>query len=119
MLFTAKRKQNPIPAIQPPANKMLDFVRSISTLYLMKNNNADIIRKKYIYWSGELRKKYGIDIINEEHNNAFIKQFSSKTGMPESDARQLFLELDGIRSYTFVSDKEMMDLITKMKIKEW
>jgi hypothetical protein len=119
MLFTAKRKQKPIPAIQPPANKMLDFVRSISALYLMKNNNADIIRKKYIYWNGELRKKYGIDIINEEHDKAFIKRFSSKTGMSESDAQQLFLELDGIRKHVFVSDKEMTDLITKMKIKEW
>jgi hypothetical protein len=116
MIFTAKRKQKPIPVLTSPPNKMLDFVRSISALYLMKNNNADIILKKYIYWGDELRKKYGIDIINEEHDKTFIRQFSAKTGMPEEDARHLFLELDGIREYTFVSDKEMMDLITKMKI---
>jgi hypothetical protein len=116
MLFTAKRKQKPIPVIKSPPNKMLDFVRSISSLYLMKNNNADIILKKYIYWSDELRRKYGMDMVNEEHNTAFIKQFSAKTGMPESEARQLFLELDGIREHTFVDDKEMMNLITKMKI---
>jgi hypothetical protein len=116
MIFTAKRKQKPIPVIKSPPNKMLDFVRSISSLYLMKNNNADIILKKYIYWGDELRRKYGLDIMNEEHDKAFIFQFSAKTGMPESDARNLFLELDGIREHTNVSDTEMMDLITKMKI---
>lgn len=116
MIFTAKRKQKPIPVIKSPPNKMLDFVRSISSLYLMKNNNADIILKKYIYWGDALRRKYGVDIMNEEHNKAFISQFSAKTGMPESDARNLFLHLDGIREHTSVSDTEMMDLITKMKI---
>jgi hypothetical protein len=116
MIFTAKRKQKAIPVIKPPPNKMLDFVRSISSLYLMKNNNADIILKKYLYWGDALRRKYGVDIMNEEHNKAFISQFSVKTGMPESDARNLFLELDGIREHTNVSDTEMMDLITKMKI---
>ena len=116
MIFTAKRKQQIIPVVKPPKNKILDFVRSISMLYLKRNSNADIIMKKYIYWSDKIRRKYGIDVVNEEHDKHFVKRFSTKTGMPEEEARWLFLELDGIREHTFVSDKEMMDLITKMKI---
>ncbi|MCC8146688.1 MAG: hypothetical protein LIO93_09705 [Bacteroidales bacterium] len=72
--------------------------------------------KKYIYWSDDLRRRYGIDVINEHHDKAFIRQFSAKTGMPESEARHLFLELDGIREHTEVSDQEMLNLITKMQI---
>ena len=116
MIFTARRKQKIIPIVKPPKNKMLDFVRSISVLYLKRNNNADIVLKKYSYWCDEIRRKYGVDVVNEEHNKHFIKQFSAKTGMPEEETRTLFLELDGIREHTFVSDEEMMDLITKMKI---
>jgi hypothetical protein len=116
MIFTAKRKQKPIPVLKPPPNNLLDFVRSISSLYLMKNNNADIILKKYIYWSDTLKQRYGIDVVNEQHDGDFVRQFSAKTGMPENKARDLFLELDAIREHTSVSDKEMMDLITKMKI---
>lgn len=116
MIFTAKRKQKIIPIIKPPANKMLEFVHSISALYLRKNNNAHIIMKKYIYWGDELRRKYGIDIINEKHDKSFLKRFSSKTGMPESDARYFFLELDIIDENSELTDKEMMDLITKMTI---
>jgi hypothetical protein len=116
MIFTAKRKQHPIPVLQPPPNKMLDFIRSISALYLIRNNNADLVLKKYIYWSDKLRKKYGIDIVNEEHDKTFIEHFSAKTGMSETEVRGLFLKLDGIRENSDINDKEMMDLITKMKI---
>lgn len=116
MVFTAKRKQKPIPVVTPPDNKMLGFVRSITTLYLRRNNNADILRKKNIYWSDQIRRLYGIDIVNEPHDRAFVKRFSAKTGMPEADARQLFLILDGIGEDTYMSDEEMMKLIMKMKI---
>jgi hypothetical protein len=116
MIFTAKRKQKAIPIIKPPENKMVDFVRSIASLYLSQNNNADIVLKKYIYWGEELRRNYGIDIINEFHDKAFIKQFSAKTGLPEEEAKALFLNLDGIREHTVVSNEEMIDLVTKMKI---
>jgi hypothetical protein len=119
MFFTAKRKQKPIPVVKPPPNKMLDFVRSISALYLIKNNNADIILKKYIYWGDALRREYGIDIVNEEHTPDFVRQFAVKTGMDENEAKHLFMELDGIRENTSVNDKKMMDLITKMKIDSW
>ena len=119
MFFTAKRKQNPIPVTHPPPNQMLDFVRSISSLYLMKNNNADIVLKKYVYWGDALRRNQGIDVINDEHTPDFIRQFAVKTGMTEYEAMQLFWELDNIRENTRVSDEKMMYLITKMKIDSW
>ncbi|MCL1938994.1 MAG: hypothetical protein FWF52_11445 [Candidatus Azobacteroides sp.] len=119
MFFTAKRKQSPIPVVNPPPNKMLDFVRSISSLYLIKNNNTDIILKKYIYWGDSLKKEYGIDPINEEHTPDFIRQFANKIGMDENEAKHLFAELDRMRENSWVSDENMMDLITKMKIDSW
>lgn len=116
MAFTAKRKQKAIPVVNPPTNKMKEFVHSISNLYLRRNNNADIVKKKYIYWSDEIRRKYGLDVINEKHDRAFIRQFSAKTGMPENEARYLLLELDAIDENTIISDEEMMNLIIKMSI---
>ncbi|MDL2223918.1 hypothetical protein LJB92_01235 [Bacteroidales bacterium OttesenSCG-928-M06] len=116
MIFTAKRKQKAIPLVKKPTNKMLEFVRSICTLYLKQNNNADILRKKYIYWGEELRRLYGIDVINEPHDRDFIHKFSAKTGIPESEARYLLLELDAIQYDTALSDEELMNLIKKMNI---
>ncbi len=115
MIFTAKRKQKPIPVVKPPPNKILDFVRSIASLYLHKNNNSDIIHKKYIYWADSLKHKYGLDIINEKHNADFFERFASKTGQSTSSIQELFRYLDEIYEDTRVSDDRMMKLITQMK----
>ena len=115
IIFTAKRKQKAIPVIKEPENKMLAFVRSLSDLYLRRNNNADIVRKKYIYWADNLKRQYGIDIINVTHDNAFFAAFSSKTGKPLNEVKILFRQLDEIDDDTRISDTEMMQLIEKMK----
>jgi hypothetical protein len=114
MIFTAKRKQKAIPVIKPPANKMLEFVRSIAGLYLQKNNNADIILKKQIYWGDELKRKYGIDIINEPHDYDFYKRVAAKTNTDADEVRRLFIDLGVIDVGTFVSDEEMMTIIGRM-----
>ena len=114
MLFTAKRKQKAIPIVKPPQNKMLDFVRSIASLYIRKNNNADIILKKQIYLSDNLKRNYGIDIINEHHDNDFFERLSAKTGKAANELFDLFRYLDNINENTHISDAQMMQIITQM-----
>ena len=114
MIFTAKRKQKIIPVINPPANKMLDFVGSIAGLYLLKNNNADILLKKQIYWGEELKRKYGIDIVNEPNNYDLYKRVATKTRMPFDEVCGLFINLRMIDKTTSVSDEQMMELVAKM-----
>ena len=114
MIFTAKRKQKIIPVINPPANKMLAFVRSIAGLYLLKNNNADLILKKQVYWGEELKRKYGIDIVNEPHDYDFYKRVAAKTRQPVDEIRRLFIDLGVIDEKTYVSDEEMMRLVAEM-----
>ncbi|MCL2651841.1 MAG: DUF4350 domain-containing protein [Candidatus Azobacteroides sp.] len=115
MIFTAKRKQKIIPVVKPPSNKMLEFVRSIATLYIRKNNNADIILKKYIYWADDLKRNDGIDIINEKHDRDFFERFASKTGKTVEEVSNLFRKLDVIDEKTNVTDTQMIELINNMK----
>ena len=114
MLFTAKRKQKTIPIVKPPQNKMLDFVRSVAGLYIRKNNNADIILKKQIYWADSLKRNYGIDIINESRDNEFFARLSGKTGKPAEELSLLFRYLDKINENTYVPDNQMMEIITQI-----
>ena len=114
MFFTARRKQKAIPVIKAPQNKMLDFVHSITGLYIQKNNNADIIIKKKIYWADTIKRNYGIDIINETHNPTFFERLASKTNKSPEEIADLFRYLDKIDEKTFVPDSVMMDIITKI-----
>jgi hypothetical protein len=112
MIFTAKRRQKAIAVIKPPQNKMLDFVRSIAGLYIRKNNNADIIIKKKIYWADYIKRNYGIDMMNEKHNLAFYERLAAKTNTSMEKIADLFVDLDKINKNTSVSDEDMMRLIT-------
>lgn len=114
MVFTARRKQKQIPLLKKPANKLLAFVRSIAGLYLQKNNNADLILKKKIYWGERLKRRYGIDIVNEKQDWDFYHSVSQKTGRPFNDVRRLFAELRAIEPDSLVTDEEMMKLIQDM-----
>lgn len=114
MIFTAKRKQKAIPVITPPQNKMLDFVDSIAGLYIEKNNNADIILKKKIYWADFIKRNHGLDIINETHDQDFYERLASKTNTPIKEIIGLFRYLDKMDERTSVSDEMMMDIIITM-----
>jgi hypothetical protein len=114
MIFTAKRKQKAIPVVKPPENKMLDFVRSIAALYIRKNNNADLILKKYVYWADNLKRNYGIDIVNDTHDSEFFERLASKTGKTVEEVSALFKNLDAINEDTNVPDSQMIELITKI-----
>lgn len=114
MLFTAKRRQKAIPVVTPPKNKMMYFVRSVAGLYIRNNNNADIIMKKQIYWADHLKRNHGMDIINEKHDRAFFERLSAKTGIAVNELTDLFHYLDNIDKNTYISDKQMMEIITQI-----
>jgi hypothetical protein len=114
IIFTAKRKQKAIPVIKDPENRLIGFVNSIAGLYLRKNDNADIVRKKYLYWAEQMRKQHGTDMINQPHNDRFYTLISSKTGYPVDRIRRLLKRLDSLGENTYISDSEMMELITEM-----
>lgn len=62
MVTTARRRQRVIPIIAPPLNKSLEFVRLIGTLYYQRCTHAELVRKKFIFFAEELRRRCGIDV---------------------------------------------------------
>jgi rubrerythrin len=73
-------------------------------------------RKEQIYWGEELKRKYGIDIVNEQHDYDFYRRVAAKTRQPVNEIRRLFLDLRTIDEATFVPDDEMMRLVAKMNV---
>ena len=62
----------------------------------------------------ELKRKYGIDIINEQQDYDFYKRIAAKTQQPVEDIRRLFIDLRVIDESSYVSDEDMMRLVAKM-----
>lgn len=116
MLFTARRTQRVIPVMREPENKSLEFTELIGTLYAQKKDSADLVRKKYIYFSEELRRDIQVDldeVIDEERQ---VRRIAQKTGMDVDELCRFFRELRPVldNEKIIISDVEMKRYIDKM-----
>lgn len=115
MVFTARRKQRIIPVISPPKNRSLDFIKLIGTLYHRQDMHTDLVRKKYIYFSEEIRKQLGIDINDTDADARNMRILSAQTG---KDAETLHEEIRQLRFIAHfdheIALKEMKEYIDQM-----
>lgn len=89
-MFYARRRQRVIPVVEEPANRSLEFVKLIGTLYHQKHINRDLLQKKYNYFAETLRRITMIDIEDVESRKENIAQIAIRTGMPEAEVRMIF-----------------------------
>lgn len=108
MLFEAKRKQRIIPVVAPPANMTLDFVRTVSNLYIKKSNNKNIAEKRIIYLLDHIRANYHLSTKNI--NDDFYHKLARKSGKSEDKIKKLFEKIGLIRNKTSLSATELLAL---------
>lgn len=115
MLFTARRRQRAIPVMQAPANKSLEFVKLIGTLYFQKKDHADLVHKKFTYLAEELRRTIQVDVEEVREDKQNFRRIAEKTGMDVEELAGFFREvrpiLYGGRTLT---GEEMKHYIDKM-----
>lgn len=92
-IFTARRRQRPIPVVAPPVNRNLEFVKLIGTLYHQQHDNADLLSRKLTYTADEIRRQAGIDILNTTDHDT-LTHLSRHTGI---DITHLQYVLSNIR----------------------
>ena len=95
-IFYARRRQRVIPVVEEPANRSLEFVKLIGTLYHQKHINRDLLQKKYSYFGETLRRMTMIDVEDVESRKENIAQIAIRTGMPEAEVRMI---LDRVERY--------------------
>jgi hypothetical protein len=81
--FNAKRRQRPIPIIEPYRNTTIDFVKTIGHFYLTERNYNDLIQKKINYFLEKLRTEYHLDTSRLDDN--FVQLTHSKLAKPVED----------------------------------
>lgn len=94
MIFTARRQQRSIPIIRRPANKSVEFIELVGTLYYQKKDPTDLLRKKFVYFAEILRRTVQIDVEDEDDDDGLSRRIALKTGIPE---KRIFRLLSGIR----------------------
>ncbi len=108
MVFQSKRRQRIIPVISPAVNNTVDFVETVSYVYLNDRNHRNIALKKLTYLFEHIRSKYYLNtlIIDDE----FAEKLAHKSGMPLADTKGLISLIQYVRMEERISDQHLIRL---------
>ena len=104
--FNGKRKQRPIPIIEPLTNSSLEFAETLGNLYLNKKNHKDILLKRYLYWTDFLREKYFIPITKIKKEN--INLIAEKTGIDVSFIKKIINLYEIAKQQQYISSNQLL-----------
>ena len=115
MTFGARRRQKAIPVVEPPANRQLEFVQLIGTLYHQRHDNLDLVRKKQLFFNEEVRRRTGIDLDNEAEAEQNIALLAERCALPTNELKTMIEQLNrGLNSEQALNDRAMKQLIDNM-----
>ena len=114
MVFTARRRQRVMPIIRRPANRNLEFVKLLGTIYYRRHDNHDLFMKKYTYFREELRRKQLIDLDNMQVEvNA--RTLAQLTGREEKDLNDTLRLLKAVEASTGeLGNEQLIDCVHRM-----
>lgn len=104
MAFRLRRMQRIIPIVNPPSNSSIQYVESLSNLYLLHNNHKETALKKMNYFLNRLRLEYHLN--TNEVNDQFYLRLSQKSGVDQKIVKQLFIKYHYIRARHEVSPED-------------
>lgn len=115
MIFTARRRQRVIPIMSKPANRSLEFIQLIGTLYYQRKDHVDLVRKKFKLFAEELRKTAGVDISDVNTDDREYQLLAEKTGMNSDRLKKMIRQIRLVlHSEGNISVEEMRSLIDAM-----
>ncbi|QXV65691.1 DUF4350 domain-containing protein [Mucilaginibacter sp. 21P] len=108
VLYNIKRRQRPIPVVDPLKNATLGFVTVVGNLYYEQRDNTDIAVKKITYFLEHLRNTYNLK--TGTFDNDFLNVFIKKTGVEEKLGHDLINHMRFVLHQTKVSDAELIEI---------
>lgn len=114
MVFKARRRQRAIPVYRAPANRTLEFVQLIGTLYYQRHDNHDLMKKKYRIFAETLRRRLVIDVMTAKDEAADVEALAQRTHL---DKGYLTHVLRSLRNAYF-EDRQLGDVQMKRMIEQ-
>lgn len=102
ILFQIKRKQKVIPAVARNENSSLDFIDTVSKLYLQQYKHKNLLRHKYRILLNFIRERYYLSTAKPDQQ--FISMVAKKSQMEEDRISKLFSTFESIEKSGNVSD---------------
>lgn len=91
VLVWGRRRQRPIPVVQPPPNAQREFARTVGRLFFVRGDRAWLAARKRRHVEDALRRQLGIP--DASLSDATARLAAARAGVPEDAALALFARL--------------------------
>ncbi len=108
MLFGMKRRQRLIPLYQLPTNKTIEYIETMSQLYLQRGEKSNIARKKVTFFYDYIRSKFKLNPIDKKED--FYTKLSEQTQIDQDRLKHIFAFTHELATKEKVSDEELLAL---------
>jgi hypothetical protein len=108
LLLAGRRVQRPIPVLEKPVNTSVDFIHTISNLYLGSKNHKAIAQHRIRSFKNFLKDHFFINWkMNREE---IIQKLGNKSGLGEKKAGEILNFIHEIENKKQISQKELIHL---------
>ena len=114
MLLESKRKQRAIPVVNPLTNTTLEFVDTISNLFLRTRDHRNIAQKRIRYFLEALRTRYRLDTSTVDE--AFKHRLQHKSGREETEVDALLSSIRHAQQQDTLSAEELVQLSQRIDV---
>lgn len=111
--FNSRRRQRAIPVVRPPKQNSVEFSKMVGTLYYLRHDNSDLVRKRFARFAAQLRIEIGIDVSSPSDDRESCRQLAAAAGIEAADVQQSLFRLRYVcaNESFVVDDGEMASLL--------
>jgi predicted AlkP superfamily phosphohydrolase/phosphomutase len=103
-----RRRQRPVPVVEPPRNRTLEFVRHVGQLYYERGRPLDLARKKMDHFRTFVRRR--LDLPADPSTPDWEERVARRAGVPEADVAALADWMDAIQDRSSLSTDALKTL---------
>lgn len=112
-LFKGKRMQKVIPAIESKKNLSLEYINTLSSLYLQEKKHQKLVHLKQKTFLNYIAERYYMH--TNKPDMKFIAKLANKSSVPESLIIDIFKTFDELEKTVDVTDDQLISLHQKIE----
>jgi hypothetical protein len=112
-LFKGKRMQKIIPAVESKKNLSLEYINTLSSLYLQEKKHQKLVHLKQKTFLNYIAERYYMH--TNKPDMKFIAKLANKSSVPESLIIDIFKTFDELEHTIDVTDDQLINLHQKIE----
>lgn len=112
LIINSRRKQRPIPIMNPPENTTVHFIKTMGALFFREKNHVKAAQKLSAYFFLDLQKRYFVKPAFTEKYYQFI---TSKTGLDKAEVIRTFEQIEALPKTTYMAGEDLINFQDRLR----